>query len=192
MLDHNSCSATVRGYAVSINMLFCFSNFPIPADFLDRNNICIILISGKEKEENITRQHSPITREMFAAYKKLGNESDFGSPEFVVADWFTFIRVTGLQVAEYAQQTESKIDVHKYLSEKWFTKAFLPTDWIFYDKNNRTIRKHPSGGVVTLPKKMKVTFRIQKNRQNGQSITIVLDDDHPNLCPVRAAYEIFL
>jgi hypothetical protein len=39
---------------------------------------------------------------------------------------------------------------------------------------------------------MKVTFRIQKNRQNGQSITIVLDKDHSNLCPVRAAYKIFL
>jgi hypothetical protein len=82
--------------------------------------------------------------------------------------------------------------VHKYPSGKQVTKAFLPTDWIFYDKNNRIIRKHPLGRVLTLLKKMKVTFRIQKNGQNGQSITIVLDDDHPDLCPVRAAYKIFL
>jgi hypothetical protein len=39
---------------------------------------------------------------------------------------------------------------------------------------------------------MKMTFRIQKNRQNGQSITFVADDKHPNICPVRAAYRIFL
>jgi hypothetical protein len=39
MLDHNSRSAMVRGYAKSINMLFRLRNFPIPADFLDRNNI---------------------------------------------------------------------------------------------------------------------------------------------------------
>jgi hypothetical protein len=71
-------------------------------------------------------------------------------------------------------------------------KVFLPTDWIFYGNNNRTIRKHSSRGVITLLKKMKVTFRIQKNRQNGQSITIVLDGDHPDLCPVRATYRIFL
>ncbi len=58
------------------------------------------------------------------------------SPEAVVADWFTFIRVTGLQVAKYAQQTESKVDVHEYPSGKRTTKAFLPTYWIFYDKNN--------------------------------------------------------
>jgi hypothetical protein len=64
-------------------------------------------------------------------------------------------------------------------------------DWIFYDKNYRIIRKHPSGGVYTLLKKMKVTFRIQKNKQNGLSISII-SDNHPNLCPVRAAYKIFL
>jgi hypothetical protein len=129
---------------------------------------------------------------MFAALKRLGNISDIDSPETVIADWFTFIRVTGLQVAEYAQQTKSKLDMHKYPSGKRVTKSFLPTDWIFYDKNNRIIRKHPSGGVITLPKKMKVSFRIQKNMQNGQLITIVLDDNHPDLCPTRAAYKIFL
>jgi hypothetical protein len=192
MLDHNSCSAMERGYAKSINMLFRHCNYPIPADFLDRNNICTILISEREKEENIARQRSPITREMFATLKMLGNESDIDSPETVITNWFTFIRVNGIRVIKYAKQTESKIDVHEYPSGKRVTKAFLPMDWIFYDKNNRIIRKHPSGGVITLQKKMKVTFRIQKNRQNGQLITIVLDDDHPDLCPVRAAYKIFL
>jgi hypothetical protein len=144
MLDPNFCSATVRGYAKSINMLFCLCNFPIPVDFLEWNNICKILISGREKEENIVRQQSPITQEMFAALKTLGNKSDINSPETVVTDWFTFIRVTGLRVAKYAQQTESRIDVHKYSSGKWVTKVFLPTDWILYDKNNRIIRKHLS------------------------------------------------
>jgi hypothetical protein len=88
---------------------------------------------GREKEENIARQCSPLSQEM----QKLGNESNIDSPEAVVADWFTFIRVTGLRVAEYAQQTKSKVDVHKYPSGKRTTKAFLPTYWIFYDKNNR-------------------------------------------------------
>jgi hypothetical protein len=96
MLNYNYCSAMVRGYAESISMLFCLRNFPIPADFLDRNNICTILISGREKEENITRQHSPITKEMFATLKTLSKESDINSPETEVAGWFTFIRVTGL------------------------------------------------------------------------------------------------
>ncbi len=113
MRNHNSCSAMVRGYAKSIDMLFCLCNFPILADFLDQNNICTILISGREKEENIVRQHSPKIWEMFAALKTLGNESDINSPETAIAEVFTFIRVTGLRVAKYAQQTKFKIDVHK-------------------------------------------------------------------------------
>ena len=35
-----------------------------------------------------------------------------------------------------------------------------------------------------------VTFRIQKNRRNGQKITIVADDSYPEICPVKAAQRI--
>jgi hypothetical protein len=45
---------------------------------------------------------------------------------------------------------------------------------------------------MEVPKKLEMTFRIQKNRQNGQSITLVADDAHRDICPVRAAYRIFL
>jgi len=45
---------------------------------------------------------------------------------------------------------------------------------------------------LEVPKKLKMTFRIQKNRQNGQSITLVSDDAHPDICPVRAAHRIYL
>ncbi len=37
-----------------------------------------------------------------------------------------------------------------------------------------------------------MTFQIQKNRRNGQSITLVADDAHLDICPVRAAYCIYL
>ena len=31
-------------------------------------------------------------------------------------------------------------------------------------------------------------FQIQKNRRNGQTITLVADNDHNKICPVRAAH----
>jgi hypothetical protein len=43
-----------------------------------------------------------------------------------------------------------------------------------------------------MPKKLKVTFRIQKNRENGQSITLAADDKNHHICPVRAAHRIYL
>jgi hypothetical protein len=37
-----------------------------------------------------------------------------------------------------------------------------------------------------------MTFWIQKNRQNGQSITLVADDNQKDICPVWAAHRIYL
>jgi hypothetical protein len=193
MLDHNSRSATVRGYVEAINTLFRLRQFDIPADLSDRTNICFKIIHAREKEENIARQRSPITREMFAALLDLAKKSTADSIEVVVADWFIFIRITGLRCAEYAQKTQSTIEEHEYPSGKRVIKAFIPTDWEFYDGSGSLIRIHTlNGDLREFPKKLRVTFRIQKNRRNGQKITLVADEDHPDICPVQAAYRIFL
>jgi hypothetical protein len=43
-----------------------------------------------------------------------------------------------------------------------------------------------------VPKKLRITFRIQKNCMNGQKITFSADDKHPHICPVCSGYHIFL
>ena len=43
-----------------------------------------------------------------------------------------------------------------------------------------------------LSHKVKFTWRIQKNRQNRQSITVSSNIDHPQVCPVRAALNTVL
>jgi len=193
MSGHNSRSATVRGYVEAINTLFRLRQFDIPADLSDRTNMCFKIINAREREENIARQRSPITREMFVALLELAKKSPLDSIEAVVADWFIFIRITGLRCAEYAQKTQSTFDEHEYPSGKRVVKAFIPTDWKFYDSNGALIRIHTlKGDLRELPKKVKATFQIEKNRQNGQSITLVANDAHPDICPVQAAYRIFL
>jgi hypothetical protein len=194
MLDHNSQSKTVRGYVESINSLFRLCNLPIPANLSDRMNMCAKIITAHEKEENIANQKNPITREMFAALLDSARRSKGkDSIEAGVADWFTLTRITGLQCAEYAQKTQSTVDKLEYPSGRRVTKAFVPTDWKFYNKDGVTINLHPlSKDVHVFPTKLRVAYRIQKNRQNGQSITLVADNIHPDICPVRAAYRIFL
>jgi hypothetical protein len=39
---------------------------------------------------------------------------------------------------------------------------------------------------------VKITWRIQKNRQNGQSITLAAKSDQPEICPVRSAMRLVL
>jgi hypothetical protein len=136
--------------------------------------MCSKIILARDKEEEIARWQNPITTEIFAALLDLGAKSATDSLEAVVADWFTFIRITGLRCAEYAQKMQISVDEHKYPSGKRVVKAFLLTDWKFYNQKGNVMHVHPLNNEIrTFPKKMKVTYQIQKNRQNGQSITLV-------------------
>ena len=91
MLDHNSRSATVRGYVESINTLFKLRSFDPPADLSDRTNMCTKIIIAREKEECIARQRSPITQEIYSALLDQAKKSFVDSAESVVFDWFTLI-----------------------------------------------------------------------------------------------------
>ena len=187
MLDHNSWPATVRGYAESINILFKLRDFDPPADLSDRTNMCTKIIVAREKEECIARQRSPITSEIYSTLLDQANKSLIDSVKTVVFDWFTLIQITGLRCAEYAQKTQTNVEEHEYPSGKRVVKAFVRSDWKFYNSIGRLITD-----PIEVPKKLKMTFRIQKNRRNGQSITLVANDAHLNICPVRAAYRIYL
>ncbi len=71
-------------------------------------------------------------------------------------------------------------------------KAFTSLDWCFYDFSGRLISLHSLDDLTKAPKKLQITFRIQKNCKNGQKITFTADDKHPHICPVCSAYGIFL
>jgi hypothetical protein len=58
--------------------------------------MCSKIILARDKEEEIARRQNPITREIFPALLELGAKSATNSLKVVVADWFAFIRITGL------------------------------------------------------------------------------------------------
>ena len=121
--------------------------------------MCFKIIHAREREENISGKQSPITRETFAALLDLAKKSTVDSIEAVVADWFTFIRITGLRCAEYAQITKSTFDEHKYPSGKRVVKAFVPTDWKFYNSSGSLIRIHTlNSDLQEFPKRLTVTL----------------------------------
>jgi hypothetical protein len=130
---------------------------------------------------------------MYSALLDLAKKSDINSLELVVVDWFTLIRITGLRCSKYAQKTQSEVDEYEYPSGIFVVKAFVWNDWRFYDCKGHIIKIHPlKSKLRAFPRKLKITFRIQKNRKNGQSITLVANDAHPDICPVSAAYRIYL
>jgi hypothetical protein len=121
--------------------------------------MCSKILLGREREEDIARQWSPITREMFTALLDLANKSPVGSLEAVVADWFILIRIIGLRCAEYAQKTQSAFDEHEYPLGKHVVKAFIPTEWKFYNNKGDLICTHNlKGDLRNYPNKLKITF----------------------------------
>ena len=59
-------SATIQGYATSINSLFRPQSMEAPVDTSDPNNMAGILINNLVKEEDIARQRSPLDSNIFA------------------------------------------------------------------------------------------------------------------------------
>ena len=81
----------------------------------------------------------------------------------------------GPRVSEYAQTSPSTIDYHVYPLGNKVIKAFMANNSTFYNK---------SGDPDHL--------EIQKNRQHGQAITLLADDDHFQLGPICAALQMVL
>jgi hypothetical protein len=146
---------------------------------------------------------------MYVAMAKLAKESAADLAKTVVFQFFNLIKVAGFRLAEYSQTTQTKVDEFEYASgnKDKVIKAFIATDWKCYDGKGRLITTHSLDGLYSTvckwagklqesiyeqPKKLTITFRIQKNWQNGQSITFVADNKHPHICPVRLAYKILL
>jgi hypothetical protein len=76
----------------------------------------------------------------------------------------------GPRLSKYAQTTQDKVYHHTYPSGKTFIKAFITNDFIFYDERKR-ITKELNKDSLQQACFVKITWWIQKNRQNGQLIT---------------------
>jgi hypothetical protein len=89
-------------------------------------------------------------------------------------------------LSKYTQTTQNKVDHHTYPSGKTVIKAFIANNFIFYDEKKRIVEDLNEDSLQQA-RFVKVTWRIQKNRQNGQSITLTAEIDQPKICPMRSA-----
>ena len=92
----------------------------------------------------------------------------------------------GPRLSEYAQTTQDKIDYHTYLSGHQVIKG---KDYVFYD-NKKCILTDLTFDTVDKACTVKITWRLQKNHQNGQALTLAADVEHPEICPICSALHI--
>ncbi len=94
-------------------------------------------------------------------------------------------------LSKYTQTTQVKVNHHTYLSGKTVIKAFIANYFIFYNEWKHIVKELKKDSLHQACF-VKITWCIQKNRQNGQSITLTAESDRPNICPVLSVMQLVL
>ena len=113
------------------------------------------------------------------------------SDHSLLLDIVTLSCYIGPHVSEYPQTTQLKIDYHTYPSGRQVIKAFIADNFAFFNaaKCQLNFADEPSLNMADL---VRITWRIQKNLQNSQTITLLQDKNCPILCPVKCAARMIL
>jgi hypothetical protein len=163
-------SSTLRGYATAVNTLFQLRGYEQPTELSNPSNMPGIIINNLIKEETVASQRSPLDSAIFAELQRAASFShSHDSDRNLLFDMLTLSRFIGPRVSEYAQTTQDKVDYHVYPSGTRVIKAFTANDFVFYDKNGHVLKKIDNS-TVNSATSVQITWRIQKNHQNGQKI----------------------
>ncbi len=175
-----------------VNNLFKLRHFSPPANLFEPNNMTAILLNNMLREEDIARQRAPLDNKIFAKLHQTATASKCkDSVSDLLYDVVALGRYIGPCLSEYAQTTQDKVDYHTYPSGTTVIKAFIANNFIFYNERKHII-KELNKDSLQHTHFVKITWRIQKNRQNGQSITLAAESDQPEICPICSAMQLVL
>ena len=180
--------ATVQHYLKGAYALFTKRNKSLEIKITSTDHIKIITDS-LQRYERVKRRRNMITdgmtRWLSRQAKSHHKDSDFSA----IVDWVILGRYAGFRKSEWCQST---LDEYERINE-WPGKpalAFIRSDFEFLAKDERFLSEEEVLKSPHLIHFVKITFRKQKNKQNGESVTFARDEAHPNYCPVIAALRI--
>jgi hypothetical protein len=177
--------STLQGYATAVYTLFQLRGYKQPTKLSNPSNKPGIIINNLIKEETVASQHSPLDSTFFPKLQRAASSShSHDSDRNLLFDMPTLSRFIGPCISEYAQTTQDKVDYRVYPSGTCVIKAFTANDFVFYDKSGHVLKKI-DGSTLDLATSVQITWRIQKNCQNGQKIKLSADTKNPAICPVR-------
>lgn len=176
----------------AVNSLFEARHFPLPAALSTAGNTAI-LVENLYKEEKTTNQCCPLNNnkiftQLHSAAKKSCTSDLIDQVLFNIVALGRYIRP---RINEFAQKKQSSVDYHTYPLGTKVVKAFTTEDFIFFDRDGNHFNTS-ADNVLTIAQTVQITWWIQKNSQNGQSITLATEPSNPEICPVRNALTLVL
>lgn len=182
-------SDTIKGYAKAAIKLFRLRDFPAPFDFNDTSSMAATVLNNYEEQEDIASQRLPLDDHIFAQILQISSSSDFLSKECCLSDIIILSRYLGFRLSEYGQKSHSKIELHNFPDGRSIIKAITTQDLVFTGKDGTQLTRFDPENIQHVVR-LTVTFRIQKNRRNGEKKHILPDSNNPEMCPVRAALRL--
>ena len=181
-------SRTVRNYLSDVYKLFDARkipyNPPTGVNYID------LIVTTHDKYESVPDRRNMITDDMtrwlFAKAQKYSQDSEL----FAIVDWILLGRYAGFRRAEWCQTRLTKYD---HIAE-WpghVAQAFLLSDFVFLDRNERVVHLTPETDVSCI-NYVRITWRWQKNRNNNEKRTFGRNRQDPLFCGVSAAIRIAL
>jgi hypothetical protein len=172
-------AATIKLYLYSVTSLFRDADVPDPT--LDVNNkkfamICEILTES-ERWEQVANRKEPLTWQMVEAIQQLAQNVPEDSKIAALADWFVVGMHTGFRISEWATPKGYFKKHRRFQTSRDGSSTAITASDIKFHRSNL-------GDCVT------ITWRWQKNKQNGQKITFSSCPNNPNRCPYRAMIRI--
>ena len=185
-------SETIKGYATEAIQLFRYRKLPDPFHFNDSNSMAATILKNYEEQEDIAAQRYPLNEGFFAAMLQKMSYSEFNSKEYCICDIAILARYLGFRLSEYGQKTQSKPEYHSFAcGNKTTLKAISCQDLVFITKDGKQLTEHDLNKIDEIDH-LEVTFKVQKNRRNGEKKQLLPDRKNPEMCPVLAALRLVI
>ena len=144
------------------------------------------VISEVKRWENIPNRKEPLTVDMIHYQSLQCNKNTPHSEAAVMYDWEVFGICAGNRLSEWAQYDGKGI----VENIDGTAKAFTISDFKFFGENRRHVSFHDALQRPHRVHTIDVTWRFQKNGNNGEKKTFVRAFGHPTLCSVSALLRI--
>ncbi len=126
---------------MAVNTLFKLCGFAPPVDLSDPNNMTSILINNMLREEYIARQHAPLDNKIFAELRcSAASSKNCDSFNNILFNFVSLGRYISPRLNKCARTTQDIVDYHTYPSGTTVIKAFVASDFIFYDGKSTLLR----------------------------------------------------
>ena len=181
---------SVKEYLQSVNTLFITHDFAPPINFDLKKAPPALFYENVKVWQNEPNRRTHLTPEFLSELLHRAKKDKAGTGLIAAMADFTILgRYTGIRLSEYGQATQQVAAHHIMPSGRKILKAFRRDDFVFKDRAGRIITDPITN--IDLVHTVLITWRVQKNRRNGQKIAWNRDPLNPDLCPVLAALRIY-